>query len=318
MYSNHREIWTDMSNITKNSLEGLLEQLIIKQQHLDGVINWLKNLEIRCSIPGMKAEEIGWTVDDRGLHIWKKYPLPAAEEQMHLIGRCARIRTIADIAQRMADRDENVVVHGETGVGKNFLATYIHNSGKRKGKPFIRVPAQLLVNLEEINRHIRQADHGTLYISNLEDLDRKAQSILRQEISGSASNRSCRLITSSRVDLDMLVSEGGLNPALKDLLSQCYITLPALKDRSTDIPEFAAYYLPRLCIKNTKQPKAMSPEYLTALKLYDWPGNIRELINTLEQSIYVAGDKPTLFSKDLPIKIRIETSLKAAQAKRGL
>jgi two-component system NtrC family response regulator len=62
----------------------------------------------------------------------------------------------------------------------------------------------------------------------------------------------------------------------------------------------------------------MSPEYLAALTLYDWPGNIRELINTLEQSIYVAGDKPTLFSKDLPVKIRVETSLKAAKNKRGI
>ncbi len=307
-----------MNDLSHSGMAQLIEQLIIRRQHLDEVIDWLKNLKIKSSIPGLDAEAIAMAVDGQTLHLWKKAPQPMAAADQNLVGRCSRIKTIAGIALRMADRSENVTLLGETGVGKGFLAAFIHNQGRRRDQPFIRVPGLALGDEQEISRHIDQAGRGTLYINNLEDLDDRAQISLWEQLVCPEATGSCRVISSSQVDLDQLVTQGVFNPLLKEYLSQCSIPLPPLRERLADLSDLVTGFLPELCRKNNKQLKVMSPEFLSALEFYDWPGNIRELINTLEHAINVAGDKPTLFSKDLPSKIRIETSQKAAQAKRGL
>ena len=142
--ANHPGGHAVMNDLSHSGMAQLIEQLLIKRQHLDEVIDWLKNLEIKSSIQGLDAEAIAMAVDGQTLHLWKKAPQPVAAADQNLVGRCARIKTIAGIALRMADRSENVTLQGETGVGKGFLAAFIHNQGGRRDQPFIRVPGLAL------------------------------------------------------------------------------------------------------------------------------------------------------------------------------
>jgi len=309
-----------MEKLTINGLETVIENLTSQQQSLGSIIEVLKALQIRVQIPGLTAEDIELCLkgNQLSLTLSQRNPDKSQGEALAIIGNSAQVRTVAGLAEQMANRDEYVILQGETGTGKEYFARYIHNSGKRRQHPFIRFDGASPAEPGQLGKAMEMAANGTLYLTDIDELDNPGQQELLNLLEADSRCNSSRIIAATRNDLDTLVAAGLFPRALKELLGYCYIPLPPLRDRREDILPLAEYYLPILSGKISHAPKVMTPEYLQVLELYDWPGNVRELLNTLEQSLYSAGDKPTLFNKDLPTYIRIETADKAAAQKQGI
>jgi two-component system NtrC family response regulator len=218
----------------------------------------------------------------------------------------------------MAENDAAVLIQGATGTGKNFFAQLIHHQSQRAKHPLITIPCRQFNHpdpLERIGTVLDEAGNGSLILEDIDELHPAAQdhlaNLLKQPLS-------CRLISLSCNDPDDLVRHGYFSGLLLEQLRECYIALPVLAGRSADIEQLARYYCQQFCAAAGVVEKQLSPEYLNLLTLYSWPGNVRELINTLEQSLLCAGEQKTLYAKDLPAHIRIQTLHLSSARKKGL
>ena len=161
---------------------------------------------------------------------------------------------------------------------------------------------------------IKKADQGTLFLDEIGELPLSIQkSFLRvlQERKfrpvGSSNEISSdfRLISATNRDLDKMVDQGKFRQDLLHRLRTFSIELPPLRTRKEDIQILVQYYMNMLCKKHSLKNKAVLPETLEILETYNWPGNIRELINAIEKAILSEPDLPILYPMFLPDRIRI-------------
>jgi len=103
-----------------------------------------------------------------------------------------------------------------------------------------------------------------------------------------------------------MTEEGEFRNDLLFRLRSLAVELPPLRERREDIRALAIYYVSRSCERYGIETKGFSPEFFDSLASFDWPGNVRELVNALEGAIALAGNEPTLFSKHLPMRLRID------------
>jgi two-component system NtrC family response regulator len=165
------------------------------------------------------------------------------------------------------------------------------------------------------DRLIKQADGGTLFLDEVGELPLSTQkAFLRvlQERSfrpiGSKMEikSDFRLVAATNRNLEDMVNTGSFRNDLLFRLRTITIELPPLKEHIEDIKELVFYYIAKLCGRYGNDIKGFSPDFLEALITYDWPGNIRELVHTLERALAIAHDESTLFPKHLPMDIRIK------------
>lgn len=250
----------------------------------------------------------------------------------------ACLNQIADAA----DSDANVLICGETGTGKELFAWAIHNNSSRSAENFVVVDCaaisdtlveSMLFGYEKgsftgadksRSGLILQADGGTLFLDEIGELTPMIQkSFLRvlqekrfrpigckNEVSSNF-----RLIAATNKDLDEMVQQGSFRSDLLFRIRSLCIEPPPLRKRTEDIRDIAIFHMSRLCKNYGIKPKTFSPEFMDSLISYDWPGNIRELINTMERVITVAREQPVLFAKHLPKHIRIKIA--RASLKKG-
>ena len=162
---------------------------------------------------------------------------------------------------------------------------------------------------------IKQADGGTLFLDEIGELPLNIQKaflrVLQERryrpVGGKKEIESnFRLIAATNRNLDHMVEEGIFRKDLLFRLRSLSVELPLLRERPEDIDDLARFHVKRLCDRYGIETKGFSADFFEALKSYDWPGNVRELVNTLDGALAVAGDDPILFSKHLPIHIRID------------
>jgi two-component system NtrC family response regulator len=260
----------------------------------------------------------------------KKTPLVLKREG--IIGSSAAMEACIELVAQAAASDASVLITGETGTGKELFARAIHSNSTRSGMPFVTVDCASLppTIIESIlfghekgaftgadrSREglIQQADGGTLFLDEVGDLPLIAQkSFLRvlqehqfrplgakREIKGEF-----RVIAATNRDLTRMVEEGNFREDLLFRIRAFTIEASPLREHAGDIKELAFYYLDKICTRLGAETKGFSPEFIEALCAYNWPGNIRELVNALESALATAHDDPILFSKHLPIHIRI-------------
>jgi two-component system NtrC family response regulator len=161
---------------------------------------------------------------------------------------------------------------------------------------------------------IKQADNGTLFLDEVGELPLATQkAFLRvlherrfRPVGGNkeiASN--FRLIAATNKNLDQITEKGEFRKDLLYRLRSLTIELPPLRERPEDIKDLVRFHVARLCDRYGTETKGISPDFFDALISYNWPGNIRELVNILDGSISAAGQDPTLFSQHLPMHLRI-------------
>lgn len=227
-----------------------------------------------------------------------------------LIGNSDYMEELKETIRRVAKTDSTVLITGESGTGKELVARTIHNLSKRSDKPFVPVDCSSLVhNLMESelfghskgafsgatqNRQGRfqTADSGTLFLDEISNIKLDIQAkllrvIQEQEVprvgSSVAEKVDVRLITATNRDLRNEVNSGSFREDLFYRISVVPIHISPLREHRSDILTLAQHYLEIFRTKHSSTPQRLSPEAMKSLNSYNWPGNIRELKNTIER-----------------------------------
>lgn len=258
-----------------------------------------------------------------------------------IIGESAPMKRCLQALAECANSEASVLVTGETGTGKEIIASAIHRNSIRCNREFIVVDCGAMTEtlVESVlfghekgaftgaerkrNGLIKAADGGTLFLDEVGELSLRIQRALLRVLQehrfravGGENEISSdfRLIAATNRDLRKMVLAGEFREDLFFRLQGLTIDLPPLRERLDDIPELIAYFLNRLCGRYGMKNKGVSPELINLLERYSWPGNVRELLQTIESVLAVAGDMSILYPEHLPADIRIKI-IKANLAK---
>lgn len=244
----------------------------------------------------------------------------------NIIGSSPAMEELFTTLELVAPSDATVLISGESGTGKELVASALHQQSTRKRFPFIKVNcAALSENLleSELFGHeagaftgavarrkgrFEQADKGTLFLDEIGDMSLQTQAkILRvlqegelDRLGGSETIKvDVRLLAATHRNLQKMIEERTFRQDLFFRLSVVPVELPPLRERSRDIPELADLFLKRYATKNRKDIKGFVPEVLRIFMSYHWPGNIRELENTVERAVILCpGEQITI--RELP------------------
>ncbi|WP_022663703.1 sigma-54-dependent transcriptional regulator [Desulfospira joergensenii] len=257
---------------------------------------------------------------------------PVVLETGKIIGKSKAIKKCLRKVAQCAASHSNVLLHGETGTGKEVFANAIHSNCRLSAGNFIVVDcAAMTESLAEsvLFGHVKgaftgadkasdglvlKADKGTLFLDEIGELPLSLQSTFLRVLQekrirpvGSHMEKPSdfRLISATNRDLDQMVEKGTFRRDLLHRIRTIDIELPPLKARKPDIRELASFFISDICQKQNLKEKVLLPETLDLLESYDWPGNVRELIHTIEQSIVNEPDSPLLYPYSLPDHIRL-------------
>jgi DNA-binding NtrC family response regulator len=244
----------------------------------------------------------------------------------HIVASHPRMTDVLKMAEQVASSRATILILGETGTGKELVAELIHRASPRKSKPLVRLNCAALSEslLEsELFGHERgaftgavgrregrfeQADGGTLFLDEVSEIPISTQVKLLRVLQERSFERvggnetvhvDVRIISASNRDLALRVREGAFREDLFYRLNVVNLALPSLRERASDIPELATFFLKRYAQENHKPLEGMSDEALAALVSYGWPGNVRELENVIERAV-VLCDAPRIEARHLP------------------
>jgi transcriptional regulator with GAF, ATPase, and Fis domain/tetratricopeptide (TPR) repeat protein len=234
----------------------------------------------------------------------------------NIIGQSPAIRDLLNRAQRIADADSPILLQGETGVGKEIMARWIHkNSPRRDGAYVIIDSTTIAENLleSELFGHekgaftgadhqkagrVELANRGTLFLDEVGELPLSIQAkllrILEEKtftrVGGSRVHRcDFRLIAATNRDLDKEVKAGRFRKDLFYRLNVLPLRIPPLRERKEDIALLAEHFLARYCKKLNRPQLQVTPAETSALLMYPWPGNVRELKNVIERGALLSN-----------------------------
>lgn len=235
-----------------------------------------------------------------------------------IIGESAGVKRILHLISKVASSESSVLILGETGTGKELIARAIHNSSVRVGKPMIKVncgalPANLIESelfghekgsftgaFERRIGKFELADQGTIFLDEIGEMPLELQvKLLRvlqerelERIGGKASVKvNVRVVAATNRNLEKEMEAGRFRPDLYYRLNVFPIMIPPLRERKTDIPELATYFLKYYSSREKKMMQDIPDRYLSELINYHWPGNIRELENIIARSVLLSSGK---------------------------
>jgi len=251
------------------------------------------------------------------------------------------MQEVFQLLERVIPTSATVVITGESGTGKELIARAIHYAGERKDRAFVAencaaLPESLLES--ELFGHAKGAftgattdkkglfevaDGGTIFLDEIADTSPAIQVKLLRVVQereirriGEAAPRKVdvRIMAASNKDLEKEIQEGRFREDLYFRLNVVSIHIPPLRERKVDIPLLAAHFLERYSETMNKALRGFSPAVMDLLTRYPWPGNIRELENTIERAVVVA-DEERILSRHLPqemLRVPPESREKAA------
>jgi DNA-binding NtrC family response regulator len=250
-------------------------------------------------------------------------------EGASLVSRSAPMRRLAEVLERIAPSSASVLITGESGSGKDFVAQTLHDLSDRARAPFVAVscpaiPEALLES--ELFGHVRGAftgaltDHaglfehaagGTLFLDEITEMSPGLQAKLlrvletrryRRVGGGEERLSNLRILAATNRDAEAAVREGRLREDLYYRLNVFHLHVPPLRDRREDMAPLAANFVAAYSERNQRVVEGLSHEAFAALERYDWPGNVRELRNAIERAVVLARG-PVIEIGDLPQRI---------------
>jgi DNA-binding NtrC family response regulator len=241
-----------------------------------------------------------------------KRTLAGASETFGIIGRDAKIGQIIETIKTAAPSDASVLIEGESGTGKELIAAAFHNQSQRASGPFIRIncaaiPHELIeselfgykkgafTGADRDKRGLIEAARGgTLLLDEIAEMPTHLQTKLLRVLQERKLRRlgdeheidvNFRLVSATNRDTLALLQEGFLRKDLYFRISTIKIKVPPLRERLDDLPLIARRFLKRFTDQYDKKIRDISPEAVSRLVRYDWPGNIRELESVIERAV---------------------------------
>lgn len=243
-----------------------------------------------------------------------------------------RMRQIINTAQKIALSDVNVLITGENGVGKNFLAGAIHEASNRKDGPFIAlnclaIPENLIESelfgyekgaFTDANTakkgNFEFANKGSLFLEEIGDISLAAQGKMLKAIedkqfyplgSEQPVHVDVRVISATNQDLKAAIAGKRFREDLYYRLKEIEFYVPPLRERKEDIPLLLDHYIEMFCIESKKPKMQISNAALSQLLNYDWPGNIRELKNSVRIAVFL-NESRELWLENFPFTLQMK------------
>src|ERR1700726_2987639 len=239
-----------------------------------------------------------------------------------IVGKSTALRKVLDQVAIVAPTQSTVLLHGETGTGKELFARAIHNLSPRRERTFVRlncaaIPSGLVESelfghekgaftgaLMQKKGRFELADHGTLFLDEIGDISLELQpkllrALQEQEFERLGSTRTVhvdvRIIAASHRDIPAMIRNGQFREDLFYRLNVFPIEIPPLRERPSDIPLLVRYFVSRFSRRMQKQIKTIPKRAMETLASAAWPGNIRELENFIERAVILTrGDELTV------------------------
>ena len=252
-----------------------------------------------------------------------------------MIGTSQAMRECFEVIAQAAVSDANVLITGETGVGKELAARTIHANSRRASCPFVVVDCAAMTDtllestlfghrkgaftgaLSDREGLVRQAHTGVLFLDELGELPLAMQkSLLRvlqeRRFRPLGDNREqesdFRLIAATNQHLDKLIESGKFRQDLYFRVKTIKLPIPPLRQRPEDIKHLATHFIQRLCVASGIKTKFFGSDFFATLADYDWPGNVRELGNVMERAFVASSTEKFLYAMHLPKDLRIKVT----------
>ena len=252
------------------------------------------------------------------------------------------MREAVGLAERVATTNANVLVTGESGAGKDALASFIHSRSPRAAQPLVKIdcatlPADLLeAELFGYERgaftgateakpgRLEAAHRGTLVLDEIAHLPLDAQAKLLRVIEHREFERlggrqtievDARLVALTNADLKNAVERRAFRDDLFYRLNVVQIQIPPLRERAADLDELSTGFLSTFAAKHGRVAKAFAPAAQQLLRAYDFPGNVRELANIIERAVIVSTNAQ-IEAADLPESTRVAAAERKRKANR--
>lgn len=246
-----------------------------------------------------------------------------------LIGESEEIKKVFELINMVAKEETTVLIRGESGTGKELIAKAIHVNSPRKYYPIIPVNcgafAENLLESELFGHEkgaftgaqfkrkgkIEMSDGGTLFLDEVGSVSPKMQVELLRVLESKQFNRiggndyvkvNFRLISATNESLEKLVEQNKFREDLYYRLNVFTIYVPPLRERRSDIPLLAEFFVKKFSRAMNKSFSALSSDAMEIIMSHNWPGNVRELENAIERAM-VIGKPPVITARDLPIQI---------------
>lgn len=258
-------------------------------------------------------------------------PLVTDEEnhwRSRLVGTSHSLEQVCKTIDLIADRRSTVLITGETGTGKEVVARSIHQASSRRSMPLVTVNcAAIPENLieAELFGHVKgaftgatgartgrfeQAHRGSIFLDEIGDLPLDLQAkLLRalqerefQRVGSSETIKvDVRVIAATNLNLMDRVRDGRFREDLYYRLNVVPMRIPPLRERREDVPLLVEHFLNRVCSQERIDTKRVSPEALEELTRCPWPGNVRQLENSIEMAVVLSGDRKILVPSDFAL-----------------
>jgi two-component system, NtrC family, response regulator AtoC len=282
-------------------------------------------------------------------------PLGEMPPEAIVFGHSEAMNAVRDRLTKLASANVPVLIQGESGTGKDIIARMIHVASPWRNGPWVKVncpaiPGTLLES--ELFGYekgaftgaygvkpgrVEMAHRGTLFLDEISELDMPLQSKLLQLLQdgqfcriGAQEDKKVevRVVCATNRKLEQEVENGTFRSDLFYRINVVNLHLPPLRERATDIPELVAYFLEHHNRKYNCRAKPLSPEILTVLGKYHWPGNIRELENLIKRYVILGNEEvitadlaprsTDFFNADIPVDGQISLKKLTRQAVREL
>jgi two-component system nitrogen regulation response regulator NtrX len=303
MISGHASIKMAI-DATRRGADDFIEKPLSKDKLLLTLQNFVKRLELQKKFAELERR----TIEDQ------------------LIGESKSIHEVKEQLKKIAPTNSKVLITGESGTGKEIIACLIHIQSSRKSEAFIKmncaaIPEDLIEAelfgvekgaytgaTERREGKFKQADRGTIFLDEIADMSLKTQTkVLRvlqerefERVGGNETLKTdVRIIAATNKDLNTLVQEEKFREDLYFRLNVLSIIIPALRDRTEDIPLLVDYFFKKFSQENNRKNITMTDAALAQLSTYHWPGNVRELRNLVER-IVIMSEGDTIDVDQLP------------------
>ena len=330
---------------------GVTVILMTAYADLDTAVRAIKNGVFDFVIKPFDLAEIGLLVNRAFQMREMRRQIGQLQQELTQAYRFDRIVTrdpgmlaLCESVARIASSNATVVIHGESGVGKELLAASLHYNSTRAQKPFVKVncgaiPEGLLESeffghekgaftgaVARRTGRFEHADGGTLFLDEIGELPLALQvKLLRvlqdrefERVGGDKTLRvDVRLVAATNRDLEAMVAAGTFRSDLFYRLNVVSLTVPPLRERVDDIAVLAAHFLRKFTAEHGREIDGFDDHALAVMQRYAWPGNVRELSNAVERAVVMSSGS-TIFAEDLPLPVVVASRAAPELAARTL